>query len=614
MQKRSDIRNVAIIAHVDHGKTTLVDQMMRQSGLFRREELDRLVGGQHGLILDSNDLERERGITILAKNIALTVAGTKINIIDTPGHADFGGEVERVLKMADGALVLVDAAEGPLPQTRFVLRKAFESGLRPIVVVNKIDRPDARPTEVLNAVFDLFVDLDADEATLDFPTVYASGRQGVATPDLKVPATDLRPLFDAILAHVPVREVDETAPLQMLVVTLDYSDYVGRIAIGRVVAGKIRKGQRIALLKHDGRRIEDTVAQLYTFDRLGRAEAAEVTAGDICAVVGLDEVDIGDTLADLEQGVALPPILIDEPTLDMLFRINDSPFAGQEGEFVTSRQLRDRLMKELQSNVALRVVPSADKRDEFHVSGRGLLHLGILLENMRREGFELSVGKPRVITKEVGGKTNEPIEYLVVDVPTRSVGAVMELVGNRKAELVKMESRGDHSHLEFTIPARGLIGLRTRLLNATSGEAILHHNFYDYQPTRGSIPARANGVLISTETGRATAYALDNLQERGVLFIGAGEQVYEGQIVGEHCRDNDLPVNVCREKKLTNVRAAGAEKSIILKPPRLLTLEQALEYIEEDELVEVTPRAIRLRKVLLKESDRRKHARQAASG
>jgi GTP-binding protein len=614
MQKRADIRNVAIIAHVDHGKTTLVDEMMRQSGLFRREELERLAGGQHGLILDSNDLERERGITILAKNIALTLGGTKVNIIDTPGHADFGGEVERVLKMADGALLLVDAAEGPLPQTRFVLRKAFDAGLRPIVVINKIDRPDARPTDVLNSVFDLFVDLDADEATLDFPTVYASGRQGIATYDLAVPGRDIRPLFDAILKHVPVPEVDETAPLQMLVVTLDYSDYVGRIAIGRVVAGKIRKGQRIALLKRDGRRVEDTVTQLYTFDRLGRTETDEVTAGDICAVVGLDGVDIGDTVADLEKGVALPPIKVDEPTLDMIFRINDSPFAGQDGEFVTSRQLRDRLMKELESNVALRVVPAEDKRDEFHVSGRGLLHLGILLENMRREGYELSVGKPHVITKEVNGQKLEPIEYLVVDVPARSVGAVMELVGNRKAELVKMESRGEHTHLEFTIPARGLIGLRTRLLNATSGEAILHHNFYDYQPTRGTIPARLNGVMVSTETGRATPYALDNLQERGSLFIGGGDQVYEGQVVGEHCRDNDLPVNVCREKKLTNIRAASADKSIILKPPRLMTLEQALEYIEEDELVEVTPKAIRLRKMLLKESDRRKYARQAASG
>jgi GTP-binding protein len=612
MQTRSDIRNVAIIAHVDHGKTTLVDEMMRQSGLFRAAELERLAGGQHGLILDSNDLERERGITILAKNIALTVAGTKINIIDTPGHADFGGEVERVLKMADGALLLVDAAEGPLPQTRFVLRKAFECGLRPIVVINKIDRPDARPTEVLNAVFDLFVELDADDATLDFPTIYASGRQGVATLDLKERPRDLHPLFEAILKYVPAPQVDAAAPLQMLCITLDHSDFVGRIAIGRVNAGTVRKGQRVALLKHDGRRIDDTVTQLLVFDRLGRTETDEVQAGDICAVVGLEDVDIGDTIADFENAVALPPIKVDEPTLDMVFRINDSPFAGQSGTYVTSRQLRDRLFKELESNVALRVVPSEDKRDEFHVSGRGLLHLGILLENMRREGYELSVGKPRVITRTADGVVLEPIEYLVIDVPNRSVGAVMELVGGRRAECLKLDSRGETSHLEFTIPARGLIGLRTRLLNSTGGEAVMHHNFYDYQPVRGSIPARASGVMVSTETGRATPYALDNLQDRGTLFVGGGEQVYEGQIVGEHCRDNDLPVNVCREKKLTNIRASTADKSIILKPPRQLTLEQALEYIEEDELVEVTPGAIRLRKIYLKEADRRRYARQAS--
>jgi GTP-binding protein len=610
--KRNDVRNVAIIAHVDHGKTTMVDQMMRQSGMFREEELDRLQGGQHGLILDSNDLERERGITILSKNIALILGGTKVNIIDTPGHADFGGEVERVLKMADGCLLLVDAAEGPLPQTRFVLRKAFECGLRPIVVINKIDRADARPTDILNQVFDLFVDLDADDATLDFPTVYAAGRQGVSTLDLNEEAVDFKPLFATILKHVPPPDVDETKPLQMLVTTLEYSDYVGRIGVGRVMAGKIRRNQRIALLKHDGKRIDMNVKQLYTFDRLGRTETEEVAAGDICAVVGMEGVDIGDTIADIDNPVALPPILIDEPTLDMIFRINDSPFVGREGTFVTSRQLRDRLMKELEANVALRVVPDSVKRDEFHVSGRGLLHLGILIENMRREGFELSVGKPKVINRVINGETMEPIEYLVVDVPTANVGPVMELVGNRRAECVKLDSRGDNTHLEFTIPARGLIGLRTRLLNSTSGQAILHHNFYDYQPLRGSIPGRANGVLLSTELGRTTAYALDGLQDRGILFVGPGAEVYEGQIVGEHCRDNDLGVNVCREKKLTNMRASGSDKSVILKPPRDLTLEQALEYIEEDELVEITPTSIRLRKIYLKENDRKKLSRAEA--
>jgi GTP-binding protein len=609
--KRNDLRNVAIIAHVDHGKTTLVDNMLRQSGLFRKEELDRLAGGQHGLILDSNDLERERGITILAKNIAITLGGTKVNIIDTPGHADFGGEVERVMKMADGALLLVDAAEGPLPQTRFVLRKAFEAKLRPIVVINKIDRSDARPVEVLNAVFDLFVELDADDATLDFPTIYAAGRQGIATTDLAIPATDLKPLFAAILNHVPPPEVELDRPLQMLVTTLDWSDYVGRIGVGKVFAGKVRKGQRVALIHHDGKRVDGSIKQLYAFDRLGRIEVDEVGAGDIGAVVGLEGVDIGATIADFEQPQALPPITVDEPTLDMIFRINDSPFAGQEGTYVTSRQLRDRLMKELESNVALRVRPSEDKRDEFHVSGRGLLHLSILIENMRREGFELSVGKPKVIYRHQDGQTLEPIEYLVIDVPTTNVGPVMELVGYRRAECVKLETRNEAAHIEFTIPARGLIGLRTRLLNATNGTAIMHHNFYDYQPTRGTIPGRANGVMVSTEAGRSTPYALDNLQERGILFIGGGEQVYEGQVVGEHCRDNDLPVNVCREKKLTNIRAASADKSIILKPPRQMTLEQALEYIEEDELVEVTPGAIRLRKILLKEADRKKQARQA---
>jgi GTP-binding protein len=499
-----------------------------------------------------------------------------------------------------------------MPQTRFVLRKAFAAGLRPIVVINKIDRPDARITDVLNGVFDLFVELDADDATLDFPTVYASGRSGIASLDpAKHPPKDLQPVYEVILSHVPPPDVDFEAPLQMLVVTLAYSDYVGRIAVGRIVAGKIRKGQRVALLKHDGRRIDDTVAQLYTFERLGRVEVNEASAGDICAVVGLEDVDIGDTIADFDNAVALPPITVDEPTLEMVFRINDSPFVGQDGQYVTSRQLRDRLMKELESNVALRVTPDEVKRDEFHVAGRGLLHLGILLENMRREGYELSVGKPRVLNKTVNGVLMEPIEYLVIEAPPAAVGAVMELVGNRRAECLKMDGRGELTHMEFTIPARGLIGLKTRLQTATSGEAIMHHNFFDYQAMRGSIPTRINGVMVSTETGRTTAYALDTLQERGIMFVGPGEQVYEGQIVAEHCRDNDLPVNVCREKKLTNIRAAGADKAILLRPPKQFTLETALEYIEDDELVEVTPKAIRLRKTFLRENDRKRFARQA---
>ncbi len=608
--KRNDIRNVAIIAHVDHGKTTLVDEMLRQSGLFRREELDRLAGGQHGLILDSNDLERERGITILAKNIAFTIGSTKVNLMDTPGHADFGGEVERVLKMADGAFLLVDAAEGPLPQTRFVLRKAFGCGLRPIVVINKIDRPDARPTEVLNAVFDLFVELGADDATLDFPIIYASGRQGIATTDLAVPARDLRPLYDAILTHVPPPEVKPDEPLQMLVLAIDHSEYVGRIGIGRVFAGKIQKGQKVAVLKRDGRRVDDTVVQVLEFDRLGRKEAQEIGAGDICCVLGLDDVDIGDTISDFETARQLEPVAIDEPTLDMVFRINDSPFAGQDGTPLTGRQLRERLMKELQSNVALRVRASEARAEEFIVSGRGLLHLSILLENMRREGSELSVGKPRVIYRQVDGVTMEPIEYLVIEVPKELTGAVMSLVLERQAQCVKMEGGQDTTHIEFTIPARGLLGLRTRMMTATSGQAIMHHNFYEYQPLRPAIGGRVNGVMVSTETGKATAHAIENLQERGAMFVAPMEPVYEGQVVAEHCRDNDLPVNVCREKKLTNMRAAGAEKTVPIKPPRQFSLETALEYIEDDELVEVTPEAIRLRKIYLKENDRKKVARQ----
>jgi GTP-binding protein len=603
--KRNDIRNVAIIAHVDHGKTTLVDQILRQSGLFRESEL------QGECILDSNELERQRGITILAKNIAFKIGNTKVNLMDTPGHADFGGEVERVLKMADGAFLLVDAAEGPLPQTRFVLRKAFADGLRPIVVINKIDRPDARPMEVLNAVFDLFIELGADDATLDFPVIYASGRQGIATTDLAVEPGDLRPLYNAILEHVPAPEVNADGPLQVLICSIDHSEYVGRIGIGRIVAGKVKKGQKVALLKRDGKRVDDVVVQVLEFDRLGRTEVPELSAGDVCALVGLEDVDIGDTVADFDNPIALPPIAVDEPTLDMVFRINDSPFAGQDGTPLTGRQLRDRLMKELESNVALRVRPSEERADEFIVSGRGMLHLSILLENIRREGSELAVGKPRVITREIDGATMEPIEYLVIDVPNRHTGTVMGLVLERQAQCTKMEGGQDSTHIEFTIPARGLIGLRSRMMTATSGEAIMHHNFYEYQPMRSAIGGRANGVMVSTETGKATAHAIENLQERGILFVGPMEAVYEGQVVAEHCRDNDLPVNITREKKLTNVRAAGAEKTVPIKPPRQFSLEIALEYIEEDELVEVTPKALRMRKMLLKENDRKRMERAA---
>ena len=608
--KRTDIRNVAVIAHVDHGKTTLVDQMLRQSGLFRSEELDKLVGGQHGLIMDSDDQERERGITILAKNCAIRLGDVKVNLIDTPGHADFGGEVERILKMADGAFLLVDAAEGPLPQTRFVLRKAFACGLRPIVIINKIDRPDARITEIHNQVFELFIDLGADDETANFPVIYASGRAGIATTDLAVPPKDLKPLFDAMLEKVPPPDVDVDAPLQMQVMALHYSEFVGKIAVGRVFAGRIKKNQRVTVVKQkDGSTFTDTVVQVLEFDRLGRREVDEIKAGDVCAIVGIDDADIGDTICEFEKPKALPPLTIDEPTLDMIFRVNDSPFSGQDGKPLTSRELRARLEQELQHNVALRVRPG-ERESEFVVSGRGLLHLGVLLETMRREGSELTVGKPRVITKEVGGKTHEPFEYLVVEAPNEQSSAVMRLVLERQGECVKMEGgSGSSTHMEFHIPARGLIGLRTRMLTATQGTAIMHHNFLEYRPLKTGIPGRANGVLVSTETAKATGYAIEGLQDRGVLFVAPMEPVYEGQIVGEHNRDNDLPVNVTREKKLTNMRAAGSDKTVPLKPPLKFSLEMALEYIEDDELVEITPSAVRLRKILLKETDRKKFER-----
>ncbi|MSR53553.1 MAG: translational GTPase TypA [Gemmataceae bacterium] len=607
--RRTDIRNIAVIAHVDHGKTTMVDQMLRQSGLFRSEELDKLQGGQHGLIVDSNDLERERGITILAKNIAIRLGDVKVNLMDTPGHADFGGEVERILQMADGVFLLVDAAEGPLPQTRFVLRKAFQHGLKPVVVINKIDRPDSRIAEVHNLVFDLFLELGADDVTLDFPLIYSSGKHGIATTDMSVPGKNLKPLFDAILNHIPAPEADPNAPLQMQIVSLEYSDYVGRIAVGKINRGTIRKGQKVALLKQkDGRRVDDTIVQVLEYDRLGKKETDELYAGDICAVVGLDEADIGDTIADFDQPEALPPIAIDEPTLDMVFRINDSPFTGQDGKPLTSRELRDRLDKELQRNVALRVRPS-EGGDQYIVSGRGMLHLSILLETMRRENSELCVGKPKVIIKEVNGQKMEPVEYLVIDVPPTHIGPVMALVLERQGQCMKMESGDELTHLEFIIPARGLIGMRNRLMTATSGLAIVHHNFHEYQPVKPALAGRQNGVMVATETGKATGFALETLQERGVLFVSPMEPIYEGQLVAEHCRENDLPVNAAREKKLTNIRSATSEIKTVLKLPRKFELEAALEYIEDDELVEITPKSVRLRKAFLKESDRKKAGR-----
>jgi GTP-binding protein len=607
--KRQDIRNVAVIAHVDHGKTTLVDQMLRQSGQFRSEELDKLVGGQHGLIMDSNDQERERGITILAKNCGIRIGDVKVNLIDTPGHADFGGEVERILKMADGAFVLVDAAEGPLPQTRFVLRKAFACGLRPIVIINKIDRPDARIDEIHSQMFDLFIELGADDETANFPVIYACGRAGIATNDMTVEPKDLSPLFDAILHKVPAPDVELEGPLQMQVMALTYSEFVGKIVIGRVFRGKVRKNQKVTVVRQkDGTTFPDTVVSVLEFERLAKREVEEISAGDVCAIVGLDDAEIGDTICEFEKPEQLPPLTIDEPTLDMLFKVNDSPFAGQEGKPLTSRELRDRLERELKVNVALRVKPG-ERESEFMVSGRGLLHLGVLLESMRREGSEIAVGKPQVITKEIDGKTHEPVEFLVVEAPTDHSGSVMRLVLERQGECMKMENAGTLTHMEFFIPARCLIGLRTKMLTATQGMAIMHHNFHEFRPIKPSLEGRANGVLISIETAKATGYAIENLQDRGFLFVEPMESVYEGQIVGEHNRDKDLTVNVTRLKALTNMRSAGADKTVPLRPPLEFSMEAALEYIEEDELVEITPENIRMRKLWLKENDRKKHSR-----
>ncbi len=601
--RREDLRNIVIIAHVDHGKTSLVDCLLRQSGQFRDSQL---VGD---CILDSNELERERGITILAKNIALPYQGVKINIIDTPGHADFGGEVERVLRMADGALVLIDAAEGVMPQTRFVLTKALQCGLKPIILVNKIDRPDARPFEVLDEAFDLLMELEGGRHLQEFPFIFTTAREGYATESPAHRGDSMRPLLDMMLREIPGPDVEPDAPLQMLVTTLDWSEYVGRIAIGRIQAGRMRQGQSVALLQAEERSMTARIATLYVFENLGRVQVEQATAGDVVAIVGLDDVEIGDTICHPDHPRPMPRLSVDEPTLEMVFTINNSPFAGRDGKYVTSRQLRERLYRELERNVALRV-ESLEDSDGFRVSGRGVLHLSVLIETMRREGYELSVGKPHVILHERKGVQEEPFETLIVEVPADKLGPVMELVGERRGVLSRMDGSHNYTYLIFSIPARGLIGLRTKLLNATQGEAIMHHRFEAYRPLEGDVPRRSNGVLVSMTAGRAVAYALNTLQQRSDLFVAPGDEVYEGMVVGENSRDNDMIVNPTKEKKLTNVRAAGSDENILLKPPRRFSLEAALEYIEDDELVEITPSQIRLRKITLKEIDRRREGRR----
>ncbi|MFZ1289697.1 MAG: translational GTPase TypA [Melioribacteraceae bacterium] len=592
------LRNIAIIAHVDHGKTTLVDQLLKQGNVFRKNQV---VQAQ---FLDSNDLERERGITILSKNISIPYKDVKINLIDTPGHSDFGGEVERVLKMADGVLLLVDSFEGPMPQTRFVLEKALHLHLKPIVVINKIDRPDNRPAEVLDEIYDLFIDLDADENQLDFPVIYASGRDGWGVKDLKDEKKDLVPLLDTIVEKIP-QPIFDSGHVQLQVTTLDYNDYVGRIGIGRVFRGVLRKGEPLSIIKRNGSIQKISIRQLFLFEGLERKEVDEVLTGDICAVVGIEDIDIGDTIADSENPEPLPIISIDEPTISMNFTVNTSPFYGKEGKYVTSRHLHERLQKELQQNVALQVHETGSP-DTLKVSGRGILHLSILIENMRREGYELAIGPPKVIYKEIDTRKAEPIEILVIDVPNESPGKVIELVGQKRGELVKMEQKGSLTKLEFHIPSRGLMGLRNKVLNVTSGEGIMHHRFYQYEYFKGSIAQRQNGVLISMHEGQATAYAIDSLQDRGKFFIDPGEIIYQGQIVGEYNKDNDIEVHVQRGKKLTNMRASGSDKAAKIAPSIKFTLEEALEYIKDDELVEVTPKSIRMRKLYLDPNERRR--------
>ncbi|MFA4052966.1 translational GTPase TypA [Muribaculaceae bacterium Isolate-039 (Harlan)] len=595
MQK---IRNIAIIAHVDHGKTTLVDKMLMAGKLFR----DNQSTGE--LILDNNDLERERGITILSKNVSINYNGYKINIIDTPGHADFGGEVERVLNMADGCLLLVDAFEGPMPQTRFVLQKAIQMGLKPVVVINKVDKPNCRPDEVQEMVFDLMCNLDASEDQLDFPTVYGSAKQGWMSTDYTQPTDNITAVLDAIIEYIPEPEVLE-GDAQMLITSLDFSSYVGRIAIGRVHRGELCEGQDIALCKKDGTVVRQRIKELHTFEGMGRKKVQSVKSGDICALVGIEGFEIGDTVADFNNPEALPRIAIDEPTMSMTFTINDSPFFGKDGKYVTSRHIHDRLTKELDRNLALRIT-KADHEDSWTVFGRGVLHLSVLIETMRREGFELQVGQPQVILKEIDGQKCEPIEMLTINVPEEYSSKIIDMVTRRKGEMVSMMTQNDRIHIEFLIPSRGIIGLRNNVLTASAGEAIMAHRFHEYQPWKGDIERRTNGSLIAMESGTAYAYAIDKLQDRGRFFIFPQEEVYAGQVVGENAKDNDIVVNVTKSKKLTNMRASGADDKARIIPPVVFSLEEALEYIKEDEYVEVTPHHLRLRKIILDEIERKR--------
>ena len=596
-----NIRNIAIIAHVDHGKTTLVDKMLLAGHLFR----DNQSTGE--LILDNNDLERERGITILSKNVSITYKDTKINIIDTPGHADFGGEVERVLNMADGCLLLVDAFEGPMPQTRFVLQKAIQLGLKPVVVINKVDKPNCRPEEVQEMVFDLMCNLDASEDQLDFPTVYGSAKQGWMSDDWQKPTDNITPVLDAIIKYIPAPTTIE-GPAQMLVTSLDFSSYVGRIAIGRVHRGELREGMQIALCKKDGSVVKQRIKELHVFEGMGRKKVQSVKSGDICALVGIEGFEIGDTIADAETPEALPRIAIDEPTMSMTFTINDSPFFGRDGKYVTSRHIGERLTRELDRNLALRV-KKADHEDVWTVFGRGVLHLSVLIETMRREGYELQVGQPKVIIKEIDGVKCEPVEEMTVDCPDEYSGTVIEMVTKRKGTLVNMESDGERTRLEFLVPSRGIIGLRSNMLTATAGEAIMTHRLKDFEPWMGDIEMRTNGSLIASETGTAYAYSIDKLQDRGRFFIAPMDEVYSGQVVGESTRSGDITINVTKAKQLTNMRASGADDKAVIVPPKIFSLEEALEYIKADEYVEVTPKAMRLRKILLSEVDRKRAAK-----